>query len=61
MVRASEFTGTLNSLPQEVQIATAGVVLSHFVTLRLRFGTRLSFATVYCTFQSWMLFLSSES
>ena len=53
--------GTLNSLLQEAQMATAGVVLSHFVTLRLRFGTRLNFATVHCIFQSWRLFLPSDS
>ena len=34
--------GTLNSLPQDVQTPTAGVILSHLTTLRIRGGMKNS-------------------
>jgi hypothetical protein len=58
VVGESEVMGTLNSWLQEAQ---TGSVLSHFVNLRLRFGTRLNFAPIHCIFQSWRLFLPSDS
>ena len=40
LVRAD--MGTLNSLPQDVQTPTAGVVLSHLMTLSIRGGMKNS-------------------
>jgi hypothetical protein len=43
-VLVSVIMGTLNSWLQEKRMTTAGVVLSHLVTLRMRFGMSLNFS-----------------